>query len=180
MQEIRAACKRTFTAVHHSGPRLGAKIKWVVLHTTEGDTAVSAAAWFANPKSSGSAHLCLDDNVCYRTLSDSLIPWAAPGANTNGIHIEMAGHAAWTDDQWRARSWTVKRAAYKTAYHCHLYGIPLRWVGKWGLKLGRKGVTTHKDCSAAFGGDHWDPGPNFPKTRFMDYARQYLAQMQTT
>lgn len=180
MQDLKAACKRTFTAAHHSGPRGNAKVKWVVLHTTEGDTAAGAAAWFANPKSAGSAHLVVDDDTCYRTLPNRMIPWAAPGANTNGIHIEMAGHARWTANEWRARVWTVKRAAYKTAAHCHEYGVPLRWVGKWGLRAGRKGVTTHKDCSDAFGGDHWDPGAGFPKTLFMGYARTYLNQMRAT
>ncbi len=177
MQAIGASCNRTFTAVHDSGPRPTSKLKWVVLHSTEGDSAAGAASWFANPASGGSTQLVVDDKECFRTLEDGRIPQAAPGANTAGLHIEQAGHAAWTTAQWKQHDTTIRRAAYKTAMWSHTYGIPLRWVGPLGLKLGRKGVTTHADCTKAFGGSHTDPGAGYPKDLFLQYAKMYAKQM---
>lgn len=179
MQAIGAACRRTFTAAHDSGPRPTSRIKWIVLHSTEGDTAAGAASWFANPASSGSAHLVVDDNECFRTVEDGRTPWAAHGANENGLHVEQAGYAAWSEKKWRARDITIRRAAYKSAVWSREYGIPLRWVGWAGLKLGRKGVTTHLDCSKAFppNDGHHDPGSGYPKALFMSYAKMYAKQL---
>jgi N-acetyl-anhydromuramyl-L-alanine amidase AmpD len=78
-------CSREFyKAVHSSGTRRLREIIWVVLHDEEAVTARSAAASFQNPKSAGSAHLCVDDNECYRCLANEDIPWAARGANEKG------------------------------------------------------------------------------------------------
>jgi N-acetyl-anhydromuramyl-L-alanine amidase AmpD len=174
---IKAVCSKQYTAVHYSGTRTLTDIRWVVLHCTEGATAQGAAAWFANPASQGSAHLVVDDLICYRTLSNLQVPWGAQGANKNGFHIEMAGFARWTTEQWLAHDKTLRRAAFKTALHAKLFGIPLRWVGPKGLMVRKKGITTHADCTKAFGGSHTDPGPNFPKSVFMGYVRLYDAEL---
>lgn len=178
-----APCSRKYTAAHNSGTRPLSAIKWIVLHSTEGPTADGAASWFANPQSEGSAHLVVDDVTCYRCLNNDQIPWAAPGANTNGFHIEHAGYAAWTRSEWRVHDTMLHRSAYKAALHAKLFNIPLRWVGPVGLRLGRKGITTHRDVSYAWpvqaraAGFHTDPGSGFPKDIWMTYAQVYLAQM---
>jgi hypothetical protein len=154
-----------------------------VLHSTEGPTAAGAASWFANPASEGSAHLCVDDDHCYRCMANTDIPWAAPGANENGFHIEQAGYAAWTRSEWLIHDAELRRAAYKAAQHAKLFNIPLQWVGPVGLRLGKKGVTTHRDISYAWpiqaraAGFHTDPGSGYPKDKFMVYAQAYLAQL---
>jgi hypothetical protein len=91
-----AACSRKYRAVRTSGTRNPATIRLIVLHDEESATAESAAQWFANPKAQGSAHLCVDDLVCFRTLNNEDIPWAAQGANERGFHIEQAGFARWS------------------------------------------------------------------------------------
>src|SRR5215510_4526618 len=100
---VSKVCSTKYRAFHHSGARPLSAIKWIVMHSTEGDTALGAAAWFANPASGGSAHLCVDDRYCFRTLPDGIIPWAAPGANTQGFHIEQAGYARWTSLIWSSK-----------------------------------------------------------------------------
>ncbi len=175
---ITAPCNRTFTAVHKSGVRTVDKVIWVVLHSTEGDTAESAARWFTQRASSGSAHLVVDDLECYRCLRNVDVPWAAPGANTQGFHIEQAGHASWTAAEWKRHDLTLRRAAYKTALHAQLFGIPLRWIDAAGLQRGKPGVTTHAACTEAFGGDHTDPGAGYPRALFMRYAKAYLAELE--
>ena len=43
---LTAPCATTYKAKHHSGKRDIAGIKWIVMHSTEGDSALGAAAWF--------------------------------------------------------------------------------------------------------------------------------------
>lgn len=182
---IKDNCDLSFTAVHTSGTRDPKSIKWIVLHSTEGDTAAGAAEWFANPDSQGSAHLVVDDSICYRTLKNNQIPWGAPGANTSGFHIEMAGHTnpykigdvehpGWTEKDWLAHDVTLRRAAFKAAFHCKAFGIPVRLITANGLRVGLKGITTHLQCSKAFFGTHTDPGENFPMQKFLVYAKNYF------
>jgi hypothetical protein len=183
MQEVSAAASGQFTAAHNSGPRTAAQIKNVCIHSTEGDTAEGAASWFENPVSRGSANMVCDDDVSYRTLPDLVIPWAAPGLNTQGYHIEIAGYAAWTTSQWLAHLPRLKRAAWKAALRCKAYNVPARWVGPLGLRLGRRGLTTHRDVSYAWpvlarqAGFHTDPGVNFPRDVFLIYVQRYLAAL---
>lgn len=187
MQAITDTCRRDFTAVHNSGSRSNSQVKWIVLHDEEAATARSAAQWFANPASEGSAHLCVDDEVCFRTLPDDAIPWAASsaiGANTGGFHIEQAGFAKWSAVVWLSHLRTLQRAAFKTALHCRKFGIPTVFVDADGLLAGKRGVTTHAEVTRASkkknpGGsyDHTDPGPLWPRRVFMAYVRKYAKQL---
>ena len=178
MIPVLALCDTTYTAAHSSGVRPVTDIKWVVLHSTEGGTARSVAAYFTLPTSGGSAHLVVDDDACFRCLRNIDIPWGAPGANQKGFHIEQCGFARWSSAEWKRHDMTLRRAAYKTALHANAFGIPLRWLTEAALRKGMKGVTTHAECSKAFGGDHTDPGAGYPKTLFMTYAKGYLAEIQ--
>lgn len=170
-------CSKRFRAKRVSGQRPLSAIRWIVMHSTEGDTAVGAASWFANPASRGSAHLCVDDYECYRTLENADIPWGAPGTNYGGFHIEQAGHARWTAAIWGTRhNRTLRRAAFKAAWHAELFGLPLRFRTAQQLRAGLEGITDHDECSRAFGGNHWDPGPGWPRGLFMGYVRYYAAR----
>ena len=167
------ACSREFHAVHSSGPRPLSVIKWVCIHDEEALTARGAATWFQNPASGGSAHKCVDDNECYRTLGDNMIPWAAANANLNGLHLEIAGFAAWPRTRWLKRIKSLRRAADAAARWCVEYDIPPHWLSPEDMHAGRKGLITHATVSAytikyGLQGDHThsDPGPNFPKKRF--------------
>ena len=183
MALITAPCSTAYRAAHNSGKRPLTAIKWIVLHSTEGATAEGAASWFANPSSEGSAHLVVDENDCFRCLDNDEVPWAAPGANYNGFHIEQAGFASWTRTEWLVHDKELRRAAFKAAVHAKAFGIPLRWVGPIGLRLGRKGLTTHRDVSYAWpilarkAGFHTDPGVNYPKDRLLAYAQSYLSSL---
>ncbi len=179
MTAIKEPCDRSYPAAHDSGLRDPRTIKWVVVHSTEGGTAKSVAQMFSHASASASTHLVVDDLDCYRMLDDKHIPWGAPGANTYGYHIEHCGFAKWSRAEWLAHDPTLRRGAYKAAIRCVAYGIPVRWVGKIGLKLGRKGLTTHKDCSDAFApGGHYDPGPAFPKDVYLSYVKAYAAELE--
>lgn len=177
---ITANCRSGCLAVHHSGTRPLKDITLVVLHSTEGGTAKSVAEYFTTEASGGSAHLVVDDDACYRCLTNDQVPWGAPGANVQGFHIEQCGYAAWTAAEWKQHPKTLERAAYKTAYHCHLFGIPVVFVTAHDLIAGKKGITTHAEVSLAHpndAGNHHDPGTGWPRALFIGLAEKYYAEL---
>jgi hypothetical protein len=180
------ACSREFfPAVHSSGIRLKSSILWVCIHDEEALTARSAASWFKNPASAGSAHVCADDKECFRCLDDNTIPWAASNANTNGLHLELAGYAAWPRWRWIKRLRTLRRGAKITARWCKDNHIPATWLTPEDMHASRKGLITHATVSAytlkyGLGGDHshTDPGPGFPKKRFKRMVKRRMLLMR--
>jgi N-acetylmuramoyl-L-alanine amidase len=177
----RAPCaKDYYPAVRTSGRRPLSAVMWIVLHSTEGGTAASVARYFQSPSADGSTHLVVDDDECQRCLPNSARCWGAPGANYNGLHIEQCGFARWSNVDWKSHLATLKRAAYKTAIHCDMFGIPPVFRNAAGLDAARPGITTHAECSEAFGGSHWDPGAGWPRSLFMSYVKRYLKEIQAT
>lgn len=152
------------------------------------------ARWFADKRSpehggpAGSAHLCVDDVMCFRTLENDQTPWAAAsifGVNTHGFHIEQAGFAAWSAVLWGKHYAALQRAAYKTAWHAELFGLPLEFVTAANLP-NEYGITTHAevtkasrriDSGHAWKYTHTDPGPFWPRRPFMRLVREYAAQI---
>ena len=176
---IPAECRRDYyPAFRTSGRRPLSAIKWIVLHSTEGGTAESVARYFQSPSAGGSTHLVVDDLECQRCLPNGAVSWGAKGANFAGFHIEQCGFAKWSAVIWRSHLATLKRAAYKTAWHCRAFGLPAVFVKAADLKAGRPGITTHVECSRAFGGSHWDPGPGYPRYLFMVLVRRYYRQLK--
>jgi hypothetical protein len=203
MIALKANCDRTYHASRTSGKRELHVIDLVAWHCEEAGTALSAASWFANPAPpppegdgpAGSAHLCVDDNICYRTLNNNEIPWGASssfGANTHGIHIEQAGFAKWLGITWLLHRRTLKRCAFKTAQHCDIFEIPVRFLFASNIvdavRAGKRpeGITTHAeitkaskilDPANAWKYDHTDPGLFYPRRYVMRLVRDYYAQL---
>lgn len=176
---INADCRRNYyPAVRSSGSRPLSAIRWIVEHVAESDSAESTARWFVNTAAQGSTHLTVGKLACYRSLPNSAIPWGAQGANRAGFHIEHEGWAAWSRTKWRTVGEdTMRRGAYKTAYHCHLFDIPPTFVHAPDLKRRKPGVTSHHECVLAFGGTHTCPGPNFPLDIYMGWVHDYYRQL---
>lgn len=194
MQKVSASCKMTYQATRKSGERKLTDIRWLVLHSTEVKayksrpimvrnvaSAETVARSFSRKTAEGSAHLVIDDTDCFRCLRNTDIPWAAPGANTKGFHIEQCGFAAWSHDEWMLHEDMLDRVAYKLAYHAHLFRIPLAFVSANGLRANRRGVTTHAEVSEAFPndqGNHHDPGVNYPLRYVFALAKNHLAEIE--
>lgn len=153
----------------------GRRIIWLVLHDMQapekGDTAEAVANYFHNmdvPRKNGaSAHECIDDNSVVQCVHDGDVAWAAPDANALGYHFEMAGYASQSTNEWLDAygHGMLKIAAQRVRQKADERGIPIVFRRAPDLVAGLPGITTHFECSKAFGGDHWDPGPGFP----MDY-----------
>jgi hypothetical protein len=179
-EAIAADCHTTYHAYHVSGTRPLSVINLIVMHATQGGTSRSVSKYFKMPTSGGSATMVVDDYSCYRCLRDDEIPWGAPGANYNGIHIEQCGYSSWLKSMWSTtHRKTLMRAAYKAAYHCKKYGLKPRFLTAANLKAGmRNGITTHAECTKAFGGDHTDPGTGWPRLLFMTLVRGYYTALK--
>lgn len=156
------------------------KIDVVVIHTAETpETATSAEAvarYFQETDREVSAHYCVDADSVVQCVKLEDVAWCAPGANHNGVHIELAGRASQTAAQW-ADAFSKNEldlAAELTSLLVKRYSIPVVEVSAAGLLAGRRGVTTHAAVSRAFRrSSHWDPGAAFPMDAFLARVRHY-------
>ena len=154
------------------GPRRG-PITVVVIHDMEAPettkTAENVARYFATT-APASAHYCVDSDSVVQCVREADIAWHAPGANANGVGVELAGYAKQTAAQWAdpfSHAMLIL-AAQLVADICKRNRIPAVYVTAAGLKAGKQGVTLHRDVTAAFHrSTHTDPGPNFPMSAFM-------------
>lgn len=170
------------------GPRKG-KIRLIVIHTMESQekptTAESVAKWFAGPTApQASAHFCVDNNSAVRVVDDQDIAWGAPGANSDGLHIELAGSASQTQGQWRDEYslGVLDQAAKVAANWCIKYNIPVRRLNLNQLVDGKTaGFIGHIDATRAFpqyGGSHTDPGKNFPWNIFLNKVTETIKSLK--
>ncbi|MET7335868.1 N-acetylmuramoyl-L-alanine amidase [Nonomuraea sp. NPDC005650] len=156
-------------------------IRLIVIHTMETgespNVAENVANYFARRSTKASAHLCVDNDSAVRTVPDSDTAWAAPGANSDGLQMELAGRAGQGAAGWRdAYSKALLRnAARHAAVWCKKYGIPAKKLSRAELRAGRKGFIGHVDASAVYKrSDHSDPGSAFPWDEFLALVRAEL------
>lgn len=155
-------------------------IALIVLHTIESSeldlTAENMAAGISNPATTWRAswHYAVDRNSIVQSVRDRDVAWAAPGANANGLQIELAGRARQNAAEWDdpySRS-TLLLAANLVAHKCVEHVIPARFVDFVTLRAGApfaRGITSHAAVSLAFGkSTHTDPGRDFPWSWFIE------------
>lgn len=169
---------KNFTPSHRPNPPY--PIELVIFHTMEAPekpkTAFNVASWFAGPSApQASAHFCVDDTQVIQCVLECDVAWAAPGANNNGIHIEHAGYANQTPDQWADdySKATLANSAKLAAQLCKRFNIPIIKLSVDDLKAGKRGFAGHVDVTNAFcnGRGHQDPGASMPWS-------DYIAQVQ--
>lgn len=167
----------SFVQARHytKGPRTKGPITLVVIHDMEAAettrTAENVAAWAASAGAAESSfHYALDSDSTVQCVLERDIAWHAPGANHNGVGVELAGYARQTAAEWADAFSTamIDRAARLVAGICRRHGIPVTFVDAASLQRGERGITTHHEVTKAFKrSTHWDPGPNFPMARFL-------------
>ena len=97
------------------------------------------------------------------------------GANKLGIHIEIPGIATQTPADWSDVYSTaaIENAADVAAQYCLKYDIPVKQLSNDELRAGEKGIVGHVQVSAVFPGTgHFDPGPNFPWSHFIEKVQE--------
>jgi len=191
---------RYYKAIPDDQPR---EIQDIVMHTIEcpekPKTAIGVANMFhvgpvdqhGNPRPA-SAHLCIDAQQVVQCVRYQDVAYGAPGTNRNGIHIEHAGYAAQTPEQWKD-DFSVSElclSAQVVAGLCKEYEIPVAFVDAEGLLAGVHGITTHAEVSKACllanqrgltssdfyntanphkpMTDHSDPGKYFPMDAYLE------------
>ena len=178
--------KRTSIRAHSGNYSRGRSkgIRLLVIHdgeAGEGSTpAEGMGNYFASGNAGGSAHAGFDtDSIC-TYVADKDKAWAAPGANDDGLHGELAGRAGQTVSQWKdADSLRIlENGAIWFAEKSIRHDIPARYLTDAQLKDGKtRGITTHRQCSHVLGGTHTDPGPNFPLAHFLGRVRFHVARL---
>lgn len=177
-------------AQHFTALAPGRHVQLIVLHSMEapekGTTAEAVARYFAAGSGGrpASAHYCIDNDSIVQCVQTKDVAFAAPNANRNGIHLEHAGYARQTRDEWLDAFGVAMLK--NSAWLCGQilipkFGIPVKFLGAADLKRGRvdtriKGFTTHAAITQAFNpGGHTDPGPGFPMTEYLGFVRQAVA-----
>jgi hypothetical protein len=177
---------------HHSGTRNHPPTR-VVIHSAVMDNRPGAARllgqWNAEGTTGGSWHYSVDAEGPIQCSYDRFVCWHAP-PNGHSIGIEMADRPVavptvtgkalrqlrktwrWATPRHRAMR---EHTARLTAELCLAYELPPRYVGPIGLRLGRKGWTTHRAVTLAYRqSTHWDPG-FWPRRRFARLVASYYA-----
>lgn len=163
-------------------------IELIVLHSAEIGESMTGAEALANvcadPKArDASWHFAVDADSITQSVLVKDVAWHAPGANANGVGIEMTGRANQTSEQWHDAfsQRLIERTALLAAALCHELKIPPVFVTEGDLVAGKTGITTHALVSKAFKkSDHWDPGPNFPIDSFMSMVKKFLGEEHDT
>lgn len=157
-------------------------IRLIVIHDMEvsevdTSTAENVANYFAKPTTRASAHVCVDVDSAVRCVIDTDTAWAAPGANADGLQVELAGFASQTREDWQdAASMSIMtNAAEVVAGWVSAWGIPVQHLSVDQIMAGQKGIVGHIDVTYAYHqSDHTDPGTGFPWDVFLGLVNQKL------
>jgi hypothetical protein len=172
--------------------RDGKAVRYIVIHYTAGSerstSAEDGAAYDTRRTDGVSTHYFVDSNsVVQCVLTKHRANAARSKGNRLGIQYELCGtvqtRAQWLD---AASLPTLKNAARQVARDCRKYGIPVRRLSvaetrrAWtDFPNGPKGIVGHVDCTNAYpedGGDHTDPGPQFPWDLFLGFVQAEMEE----
>jgi hypothetical protein len=146
----------------------------IILHCTEGPQREGTidiegvAGYWRHQDAGYGTHLVIDaQGNTLRWARDGYTTWGTGGANTGSLQIEIIGYTSYTAAQWAACRAGLKQTSKWIAYWSRTHNIPISLSTE-------HGVCTHAMCSAAgYPTDHGDPGPNYPLSQVLRWARVY-------
>lgn len=169
---------RWYTKVPRESPR---KVRVIVVHDMEfperDNAAEAVAQYFKTTTTKASAHICVDNNSIIQCVYDRDIAYAAPGCNSDGIQVELAGFAKQTREQWLDFYGIALLAlgSDAVAQYCLKFDIPAVHLTNAQLKAGKKGIIGHYQASAVYKkSTHTDPGPGFPWDYFVESVNNFI------
>lgn len=158
----------------------GRRIDYIVIHDMEapekGETAENIARYFATTDTKASAHYNVDNNSIVQSVREQDIAYHAP-PNLHSIGVEHAGYARQSREEWLdAYGQDMLRLSARLVAELVLkYNLPVQWLSPDELRAGKRGITSHRNVSKAFGqSSHTDPGPDFPIGWYMDRVREAI------
>lgn len=155
------------------------RVRLIVVHAMEWaetpHTAEDCARDFAvRPDTNkASAHVCVDSGAIIQCVKDRDVAYAAPGANNDGIQIELAGFIRQTKADW-LDDYGVKLlglGAEAVAQYALKFGLPVVHLTDAELRAGAQGIVGHDQVTRVYGkSTHTDPGAGFPWDEFIALA----------
>lgn len=151
----------------------------IVIHATvtheKAGGARLVAGWFNRPGFKASTQYIVDNKEVIQCVPEKAYAWSAgTTANKRGIHIELVAMPQQTRGEWADAYSTAEllNAAELTAELCAKHNIPIQKLAAADLRDGKRGICGHSDVRDAWHETtHWDPGPGFPWTRFLNMVR---------
>lgn len=164
----------------------------IVIHTAEcGEVATAAESlgdWVSGPqRPEASWHCAVDCDSIVQSVPFDRTAWHAGGVNRWTIGIELAGKAGQKPEQWQDEysEAVLRNAAALCAVLCDVYGLPITRATSLDIREAQRlntganpaykvGLFGHIDVTEALAvkGGHWDPGPHFPWTKFLQMIGQ--------
>lgn len=162
------------------------KIQVIVIHSMEapekGTTAEACARYFATTDRKASAHYCIDNNSIVQCMMIKNVAYGAKGFNRAGLHLEHAGYARQTREDWLDEYSTSMLKL--SAQLCREILIPrlkidVRQLSEEEIRAishGDKIITgfcTHAQITHALRikGGHTDPGVGFPMNQYLEWVK---------
>jgi N-acetyl-anhydromuramyl-L-alanine amidase AmpD len=138
-------------------------VRYIVLHTTEGENLAATEAWFKSYLSRGvGSHLGVGRFGRRVQWADTnALVYHAAGANTHGIGIEQSGKASYSRARWLLRRRQLRATAKDIARCCKIH------------RLGEPSTTNVRRHSSFPQGGHVDPGKGYPLDKVLALARYY-------
>lgn len=167
------------TANHSS--RMGARVRLVVLHTTEGARDVDSLGAYFQRVDNVSYHGAMDDQRFESYVNYSEASWSILSANPYTDNAAFCAFSAWDHAEWLRHPRMLELGAAWVAARCVARGLPIRRVTLPEVAAAARdprhpgGVIMHRDYTWATGdGTHTDCGNGLPwdviLTRAQDIA----------
>jgi N-acetyl-anhydromuramyl-L-alanine amidase AmpD len=163
------------------GVRRTMPTRLIVIHDAEFPEVLfgarGVAKYFQNPDpgTEPSAHISVDNQEVVQSVKDSYVAHGAPGANHDGIHIELVGYQKQKKEDWldNYSLGVLALGADATAQYCLKYAIPAIKLTLEELAAGKRGIVGHDQVSQVYKrSDHTDPGPGFPWRLFIGMVQE--------
>lgn len=125
-------------------------------------------------------HYSVDVDSIWQSVEDQYVAYHAPGANHDGIGIEIAGYSRQTPTEWADdySAATLELTAQLCAALCRKHQLPVVFLDAKALlaSADARGITTHAEVTKAFKrSTHTDPGKSFPTAAFLARVAQLAA-----
>jgi hypothetical protein len=167
----------SYVKAKYGYPTRSNRIRLIVVHDMESavsnQTAESCARYFQTITRPASAHYCVDPDSIVQCWPDMGTAFHAPGANNDGLGIEMAGFARNSRQDWLNEHAVLERCAKLVIDRARAHNVPLVHLTDQQLAAGYAGIVDHSAVSRTYKrSDHSDTGPNFPWDVFMGLVTQ--------
>lgn len=169
-------------ATNNHGSRRNARVRLVVLHTTEGARdVVSLGRFFQTGTTKASYHAAFDDNRMETYVDYSRASWSILSGNPISDNAAFCGFAAWTRAEWLKHPVMLELGAQWVAQRCQVRGVPVRRLSIAETSAAVRdtrhpgGVIMHRDYTLATkDGNHTDCGDGFPWDVVLSRAQQIV------